>query len=315
MIGPVSYLVDIVRSIAVQGPPGAREIGELAAKQHGVVARFQLLLLGFTRHTIASRIEGGYLHPLHRGVYAVGHRKLSAEGRTMAAVLACGEEAVASHRTAAWLHGLLRDARPVTDVTVRGDASRGRKGIEPHRARHLHPEDVTVVDGIPCTSIARTLLDIAATETPRRLERAMEEAERRGTFDLAAVERACARCRGHRGLKPLGALIGRTHAPPPFTRSELERSFFERLREEGLPLPAVNTWVEGHEVDLYWPDRNLVVELDTRTYHAQRAAFEIDRARDAKLQVAGNAVLRVTGRRYEKETDAVLGQVRRLLAA
>jgi very-short-patch-repair endonuclease len=233
----------------------------------------------------------------------------------MAAVLACGEDALASHRTAGWLHVLLSDRRAMTDVMVPGSARARKKGIRPHRARHLHPEDVTVIDGIPCTSVARTLLDLAATEPPRRLERAMEEAERRGTFDLAAVERTCGRCTGHHGLKPLRALIGRTHAPPPFTRSEFERRFFERLREEGLPIPAVNTWVEGHEVDLYWPDRRLVVELDTRTYHAQRAAFEIDRARDAKLQVAGNAVLRITGRRYDAEEDVVLGQVRRLLAA
>jgi hypothetical protein len=288
-------------------------IADLAARQHGVVARFQLLLLEIGDGAIKHAIASGYLHRVHRGVYAVGHRKLTAEGRTMAAVLACGPEALASHRTAAWLHALLRDSRADTDVTLPGAAPARQGGVRPHRARNLDPEDVAAIDGIPCTSVARTLLDLAATE-PRRLERAMEESERLGTFDLGAVERACARCRGHRGLKPLRALIGRTHSLPPFTRSELERQVFKRFEEASVPPPAVNVWVEGHEVDMYWPDRKVVVELDTRDYHAQRAAFETDRARDADLQVAGNAVLRITGRRFAAAADAVIAQVRALVA-
>ncbi|HEX8645911.1 MAG TPA: type IV toxin-antitoxin system AbiEi family antitoxin domain-containing protein [Thermoleophilaceae bacterium] len=309
----MSHLVDVVLAMGVQDRPGQAGIAELAARQHGVVARFQLLLMGFGRNSIQHWIGSGYLQPLHRGVYAVGHRKLTAEGRTMAALLACGEDAMASHRTAAWLHSLLRDSRSVTDVTLPGSAPARQAGIRPHRARALHPEDTVVIDGIPCTSVARTLLDVAASE-PRRLERAMEEAERLGTFDLAAIERTCARCGGHRGLKPLRALIGRTHSPLPFTRSEFERRVWDRLRREDLPLPAVNTWVGGHEVDMYWAHRNVVVELDTRDYHAQRAAFETDRARDAKLLAAGTPVLRITGRRFDADEDAVFGELRALLA-
>jgi very-short-patch-repair endonuclease len=310
----VSYLVDIVLSIAVQGRPGDRELAELAALQHGVVARFQLLLLGFTRHTIASRVASGHLQPLYRGVYAVGHAKLSGRGHTMAAVLACGEDALASHRTAAELHGLLWDSRAVTDVSARGRRQR-RRGIVLHHPRDLRPEDLTVIDGVPCTSVARTLLDLAATVPLRLLEKAFEEAERLGTFDLNAVRDVCGRNVAHRGGKKLRALIARTHNPPPFSRSGFEQSFFEALRNEGLPLPAVNNWVAGQEVDLYWSAQRLVVELDTRAFHAQRAAFETDRRRDARLQVAGNAVVRITDRRCAAEPAAVLGDIRTLLTA
>jgi very-short-patch-repair endonuclease len=287
-------------------------VAGLAERQHGVVAAWQLLAEGRTRGEIKARLRAGRLHPLYRGVYAVGHSRVTKRGRVMAAVLAYGPGALASHRTAAWLWEVLSDNRPRTDVTVTGRSGASRAGIVLHRPRQLAEGDRTRVDGIPCTSVARTLLDIAATEPPRALRRAYEESERRRVLDLRDVWRVLADARGHRGAKPLRALVGDATGPVPLIRSEVEARFLDLVRAEGLPLPTMNVPFGEYELDAVWLDRKVVVEIDHYATHGHRRAFEGDRVRDIELQIAGFRVGRVTDEQIAepRETGA---RLRRLL--
>jgi hypothetical protein len=287
-----------------------RGIARLADRQHGVIARSQLAALGFGRGAINHRVNTGRLHRLHVGVYAVGHARVSRYGRWMAAVLACGPTALLSHRSAASLWGILPPTPYPPDVTTAGRC-RGRPRIVLHRSR-LHPEDGAVSEGIPVTSVARTLLDLAEVVRLRQLARALEDAERRSLFDLGAVERLIARSRGRHGLRALNQGLA-DYRPPAFTRSGLERRFLDLCRRTGLPRPAANLFIAGWEVDMSWPDHRLVVELDGHDSHRTRAAFERDRRRDTTLQLAGYRVLRITDRRLESEPAEVLAAVRSLL--
>ena len=232
----------------------------------------------------------------------------------MAAVLACGPGAALSHRDAAALWALRPNNRAAIEVTVVGGHRPGQRGITIHRTRALHEDERTVVDGIPVTTVARTLLDLAEVVDRRQVERAFEEAERRRLFDLRALETLARRHHGRRGLGVINELLAEA-TQPPATRSELERRFLDLCREAGLPQPQVNTLVAGFEVDMAWPEARLVVELDGHEFHRTRAAFERDRARDAALQVAGHRVLRVTDRRLTRERGAVVDAVRALIAA
>jgi very-short-patch-repair endonuclease len=288
-----------------------RLIAELAARQHGVVARWQLLESGFDRRAIDRRIASGLLQPLYRGVYAVGHPNVSAKGHWMAAALACGPRAVVSHRSAAALWDLASSASALVDITVpRGRA--GHNGIRPHGVRHLHDRDRTLYDVIPVTTVARTLFDLAEVMDATRLERAFERAERLQLLDLAAVEDVCRRSHGRRALRPVRTLLPSLR-PAPATRSDLERDFLDLCRDHGLPEPEVNAIVEGFEVDAVWRAHRLVVELDSFEYHRSRAAFEQDRARDTALQLAGYRVMRITWRRLRDEPATVAQEVGTML--
>ena len=180
-------------------------------------------------------------------------------------------------------------------------------------SRCLDSESRAIRDGIPLTSVARTLLDLAGTVRLDQLERAFEQAERLRLVDLGALARLCERSHGHHGLRRLVPLLAPAERPAPETRSELERRFLRLCEESGLPGPAVNVEVAGHEVDALWRDRGLVVELDGYAYHRTRAAFERDRVRDADLQRAGLRVIRVTARRLNDDPVAVVETVRSLL--
>lgn len=272
-----------------------------------------MLELGFGRGAVTHRLASGWLHPLHSGVYAVGHPAITSRGRWMAAVLACGPDAMLSHRSAAALWGL-RASNAIVEVTAPG-RRRGRAGVVVHRVRTPDPDDRTLRERIPVTSVPRTLLDLAEVLRPQQLERAIEEAERLRLFDGRAVRQLRERSRGRIGLRRLGAVLSRDPLNAAETRSELERRFLALCRDAGLPAPAVNTIVAGYEVDAVWPDQRLVVELDGHAFHRTRAAFERDRIRDAALQLAGFRVLRFTYRRIEAEPTAVVESVRSLLAS
>lgn len=259
-------------------------------------------------------MEEGRLHRLHVGVYAVGHQVVSIHGRWMAAVLACGSGSILSHRDAAALWGIRPSSRHVVDVTAPCGSRRDRPGIEVHRTRRLDPEDRDVEDGIPVTTVARTLLDLAEVLPRGDLANAIENSERLRLFDLRAVEDVIGRSPGRRGLRVLrGAL--EAYRPPPATRSLLERRFLDLMHDAGLPRPLVNVEIANLEVDAAWHDARLVVELDGRTFHDTHEAFERDRIRDATLQLAGYRVLRVTDRRLLREPMAVVHTVRLLLGA
>jgi predicted transcriptional regulator of viral defense system len=288
-------------------------IARLAARQHGVVARRQLVALGLGRGAIDHRLATGRLHFLHPAVYAVGQPRIAGPGRLLAAVLACGDQALLSHRSAAALWELLPYAGSRVHVTAARRGRRSLRGICVHSIRRPHAENRAAHDGIPVTSVPRTLLDLAPTVRQHQLERAFEQAERLRLLDLAAVISLCERSNGHRGLRRLLPLLAQAELPVAETRSELERRFLRLCDDNGLPPAAVNVVVAGHEVDAVWPAARLVVEVDGFEYHGTRAAFERDRARDADLQLAGFRVLRVTARRLSREPQAIASAIQSLL--
>ncbi|HEX8855934.1 MAG TPA: DUF559 domain-containing protein [Thermoleophilaceae bacterium] len=252
------------------------------------------------------------LHCLFRGVYAVGHQALPKRGWERAAVLACGPDARLSHRHAGDLWEVRATSRRVIDVTTpRGRA--GQRGIQVHRVRALDPRDTDEVDGIPVTSLARTYLNLAEVVKPRQVQRAIEEGDRLGIFDLREIEDVCERSPGRRGVKVLRALLTDAEEPP-LTRSELERLFLGVCHEYGIPRPAVNAIVEGVEVDMLWEKERVIVELDGYAYHRGRGAFERGRERDAVLTLVGYRVIHITYRRLTREPDQVAEIVLRLLA-
>ena len=291
---------------------GDREIATLADRQHGVVALWQLFALGIGRGAIEWRIANGRLHPVHQGVYAVGRRKLDWRGVLMAAVLACGPEAVLSHRSAARLWGIRPDNRRNVDVTVPSRGTHRRKGIDAHGARRLDPRDLTKIDGIPVTSLPRTLLDLAEVVPKSHVIRAMTEAERQRIIDVRALEELMARSPGRRGLKPLGEIL--TDAViEPGTREEFEHAFVQFCHAAGLPKPKVNTLVEGYEVDVVWRKGRLIVELDSWAFHRHRKAFEDDRERDIVLALAEYQVIRVTWRQLTRQPAKLAKRLTTLL--
>jgi very-short-patch-repair endonuclease len=266
-------------------------IARLAARQHGVVSVGQLIAAGLTYEAIRRRVRAGRLHRIHRGVYAVGHKHLSHQGWWMAAVLACGEGTVLSHRSAAMLWGMLRAKRTVVDVTVPGTGGRQRRrGIGVHRSTSLTPRDVTIRQGIPTSTPARTIRDLRRVLSRDELQAAIAQAE---------ILRL-----------PIGDIPGFVHEP---TRSELERRFLRLCRRLGLPKPEVNIKVGPYEVDFLWRPRRLVVEVDGWQTHRTRSAFEADRARDADLKARDFDVLRFTYRQVWYEAPLVARRLRAVL--
>jgi very-short-patch-repair endonuclease len=278
------------------------------------VGYWQLLELGIGRGAVERRVAMGRLHRVHRGVYAVGHRVLDWRGVLMAAVLACGPGTLLSHRGAARLWGIRPDSSRVVDVTVVGCGRRRRPGIGVHGVRALDPRDVTALDGIPVTTLPRTLLDLAEVAPTDRVARAIEEAERKRIFDRRALEELLERSPGRRGRRPLHSLLADSGPIEPATREELERRFQQVIHQARLPHPLINTLVEGFEVDAYWPDHHLIVELDGYETHGTRTAFEDDRERDTLLLLAGYRVVRITWRQLTREPEAIVERLRRLLA-
>lgn len=252
-------------------------------------------------------IAAGRLHPIHRGVYALGRPELTRDGFFIAAVLACGPGALLSHGSAASLWRLTDRHRGI-DVTA--PTRRHRPGITTHRLQ-LHPEDRQQIRGIPVASVPLTLLAVAAAGDANRFERAYEAAERLDLLDGRALDRLLERRSNAAGSKLLRRARAKD-ALPAWTRSELERRFFRFCSEEGFPRPAANLWIAGHEVDAVFEEQKLVVELDSWRFHGTRGAFDRDRERDGDLLVAGYRVLRVTQRALE-ERGALLAKLQALL--
>jgi len=291
-----------------------RAIGRLAARQWGVVARRQLLAAGLSPTAIRDRVRSGHLLALHPGVYAVGHARLRREGYWLAAVLAVGPGAALSHRDAAGLHDLRAANHARIDVSTAGHPRASAK-IAIHRTRTLDAQDITTVRGIPVTTVARTLVDLAGTVPHDHLTKAIKEAERRSAFDLTQVEAALARTRGRRGPghRALNeALAERRALEATFTRSPLEDAFLPLLRDRGLPIPATNATIEAIQVDAVWHSQRIAVELDGWQDHGTRRAFERDRERDAILTAAGWRIVRFTYRQVTQGPDAVIETLRRL---
>jgi very-short-patch-repair endonuclease len=266
-------------------------IARIAARQHGVVSLAQLQTARIGRQGIYRRIEGGRLHRLHRGVYAVGHTNLSFEGRCMAAALAVDGDAVVSHRSAAAVWGLHPPHEGRIDVTVPGNGGRRRRhGITVHRSHSLIASLTTRRNGIAVTTPARTLSDIHRTSPQPVFQAAVRRA-----LDLRLISNHELR------------------ADADLTRSELERRFLTLCGRHRLPPPEVNARVDRYEVDFTWREQKVIVETDSWRHHSHRAAFESDRARDARLQSQGFRVLRFTWRQVLDTPEAVAHPLQALL--
>lgn len=288
-------------------------VAGLAERQHGVVSRAQLVAIGLGRGGIGLRVQRGRLHPVHRGVYAVGHKRITGMGRKMAAVLAGGAGAVLSHGSAANLWGIRPSDSCDVDVTV-GRALRARRGLRFHHSS-LPTDEVATVSSIPTTTVPRTVFDLATKLSLRQLQRAVNEAEIRRLWDSLSLPDLLARYPRRPGAAAIRALI--EQANPGITRSDLEDRFIAFLEASNLPLPATNVrlYVGGRwiEADCVWREQRLIVELDSHTYHGTRASFESDRARDRALTAVGWRVIRVTWRQLHREPHALLADLRAAL--
>jgi Protein of unknown function (DUF559) len=286
-------------------------MARLAAAQHGVVSHSQLLGLGYTGAAIGRAKVAGRLHRVHRGVYSVGHPLLSSHGRCLAAVLACGGGALLSHESAAWLWGLLPrcPARPEVTAPARGHQ---RATVSIHHSTILEDDDIAHHEGIRVTAIPRTLLDLFGRPRSRPAAQALERSERLAVLDTAAVDALLARCGRHPGRNRLSGAL-RPYRDPAFTRSWLERRFLDLVLKAGLPRPAMNTFVEGHEIDAYWEPERFAVELDGYQFHLSRVAFESDRRRQEELKLAGIEMVRFTARRVADEPGEVVRRLALLL--
>lgn len=283
-------------------PQSDREIARLADAQHGVVASWQLEL---SVQALRYRVAAGRLHRKYRGVYAVGRAKLTRHGDWMAAVLAYGPEAVLSHVAAAALWEIGRNGPRIDVTTPRSKRSRAK--IRHHTAV-LHPEDTSRRNGIPVTSVTRTIADLAADRPEDDLLKIIEYADRAGLLNLPKLERAIQRRPHAPGVPRLNALLCDYRGAPDL-RSDLERDFRKLIARAKLPEPQFNVLVAGVLADVYWPQWRLVIELDHPKYHTSPRAFENDRVRDATLQKAGIRVLRITAKRLNHQPQAVLQDI------
>ena len=265
---------------------------------------------------VRSRVAAGRLHRIHEGVYAVGHARLTRDGYYMAAVLACGEDSALSHRSSADKRCLRHTARSKIDVITPRRAGRGLAGIDAHTSSTLLPRDVETVDGIPCTTVARTLLDLGAVLPRRVVERAFDQAEVLRVLDMKQIDDVLSRVGGHRGAAVLRAIIG-DYAGPTLTRNDLEEAFLAICRAAGCPQPEVNVWIAlepiGYEVDFLWRAQRLIAEADGRDAHTTRLAFEHDRIRDQRLMLAGYQVVRFPRRQVLDDPASVAATMRELL--
>jgi putative AbiEi antitoxin of type IV toxin-antitoxin system len=285
-----------------------QEMARIASGAHGVVTRVELLRAGVTEAEIKQRLRTGALLREHPGVYRVGHRAPSLEARYLAAVLACGDGARLSGRAAAHLLGLLKGVAPAPVVTAR--TQRRIKGVQTRRSRRMHPNDAWTWRGIPITTVARTLVDVAGELTLDDLARACHEAGVRHGTTPAAVERVLARHPKSPGAAKLRQVMrGDVHV----TLSKLEARFLALLREAGLMLPQTNRPAGGRRVDCRWPEQRLTVELDSYRYHHSRHAWEQDRRREREARARGDEFRRYTYGDVFERPALMLGELRALV--
>jgi hypothetical protein len=279
------------------------ELAALAARQYGVVTNAQLSDLGYSNAAIKRAIESGRLHAWHRSVFAVGHQGLTPHGLCMAAVLFRGSGALISFQSAIWLWGL----EPTLSIPVHVSVSwcgHAQGAIGLHHCPALRDEDIALTERLPVTGVPRALLDYASEAKTFRLECAVDRADRLDLLDLAAVDRITDEVRGHRGRKPLLKALT-IHREKGFTRSGGEKRMMSALADGGVRRPAVNSFVEGHELDFFWDDERFAVELDSWEHHRTRRSFEEDRERQESLAMAGIETIRISGTRLRREPRKV----------
>jgi predicted transcriptional regulator of viral defense system len=300
-------------------PPVDTRIAALASRQHAVVSLEQLLELGLSVRAVSDRAAGGRLHRVHRSVYSIVPRSLLTDhGHYMAAVLACGPGALLSHRAAADVHGLRQSSATKIDVTIPGRNVRRHSGIALHRSTTLTAADAAVVDGIPCTSVARTLFDLAEVVVRRQAERAFDQAESLQVFDLRAIEDQLDRNRTRPGARRVRSILDEHYLGSTMTDSELEEAMLAVVA--GLPQPEVNVWLDLGDgeplikADLLWRAQRMIVEVDGREHHGTRQSFDRDRRRDQRAAVAGLRVIRTTEPQIKRRPGELRATVATLLA-
>jgi hypothetical protein len=296
-------------------------LAELAERQWEVFGVDQLQALGISAAAAQRRVGAGRLFRLYRGVYSrVSPSHLSREGHWLAAVLACGPGAVLSHRSAAALHGLRPQGATKIEVTVPTRSARLHDGVIAHRCA-LHPEDITIVCGIPCTTVARTLVDLAATVRRRPLERACDQAEILQIFDLTAIEDQFARHPRRPGTRRLKAVLDTHYIGQTPTWTDIEERFLALVRAAHLPEPEVNAWIDPDDgepairVDFVWRRERIAVETDGGRTHQTKQAFENDRRRDQRLTAARWRPLRATWRQITRTPRELRITLTRVVAA
>lgn len=262
-----------------------RRAAAIAGRQRGVITHAQLLGAGWSRAAVGRWAAKGLLHREFRGVYRFGHRAPSAEARYLAAVLACGPGAVVSGPPAAWIHGLLRGAPPPVEVTAPAD--RRRPGIAVRRAARVA---ATRVGGIPVTTVAQTIVDVAARLSLDALTELCHEAHVRHRITARQIA-GVLRGRSVPGIARLRAIY---HGDHPTTLSKLERGFLAWLRRRRFPMPQTNRRETEGYVDCRWPEHRLTVELDSFRFHATRRAWERDVRRPRAARRRGDRHRRYT---------------------
>lgn len=294
-----------------------RALVELAASQWGVVQAGQLLDLGFTRSAISRLAALGWLRRLHQGVFALGHDKLMPDGHRLAAVLSAGPRAVASHVTAAAIWELRGESGGVRHVSVPAPLSGARSTakVRVHRPRVLDPRECTVRNGIPVTSLARTLVDLGDVVSAEQVRRAFIRAEQLRLIDMRQIEDALDRTRRRRGPSVLRGVLRAYDPRWQRTRSWLELLALDLVRDHRLPQPEVNAWLAGRwEADLLWRDLRLVVEIDGGGVHGTPGARARDAVRDHALRRLGYDVVHVSEEQLVRPA-AVAARIDRRLAA
>ncbi|HEX6782244.1 MAG TPA: DUF559 domain-containing protein [Solirubrobacterales bacterium] len=289
-------------------------VRSLAERQHGVLAHWQLLQLGTSKGFPFGRKEGGVLIPVHRGVYALGHQRLTREARWMAAVLACGPGAVLSHFNAGHHWHMCGSRGPIEVLRQSGGfRAEGHWGVRLHQTRRLFEYEVTLKRGIPVVVRERALLDLAARTDAKRLERIVVQAYKSGHLDWRRLGRITDRRRGCKGVGRLRQIASEVDAEALETKSVSEVDFLALWREMNMQIPACNVLVEGHLVDFLWPAQKVIVETDSWSHHGDRPTFESDHQRDVDLVAAGYDVHRTTYKMLDRNPDPFLRNVRRAL--
>jgi very-short-patch-repair endonuclease len=291
---------------------GDRAVAWVAGQQLGLITPRQLTTAGLGRGAIRSRIARGLLHPKFRGVYLVGYDTPLPGAIEFAAVLACRAPAFVSHRSAAGLWGLIKTAPAVVELTVPGRNCRNRDGLVVHRVHALDETDRAHKRGIPVTSPARTVIDLAATAGAEELEWTIAESIGRRMADERRIVAAADRAPHHAGVALVRAILGQPGGPQR-TRSGGERAMLKLIRAAQLPAPRTDVLIAGFTADFVWEQQRLIVEVDGYPYHSPRAAFERDHRRDIVHKNAGYEVLRFTARQLEEEPLFVAATIARAL--
>jgi predicted transcriptional regulator of viral defense system len=295
------------------------DAGRLAVAQNGVVTLEQLEGLGLTEDAVIKQVARGRLHRIHQTVYSLTPRVMTQRGVFMAAVLACGPDAVLSHRSAAYLWGMVDSWERPIDVTAPNRRGRSPDGVAAHRDSSLQPIDRTIHHGVPCTTVARTVLDYAGVEPEWKVRKAIAQGEILGILDKAKLRALLKRSGRRRGVARLRLILDTIHPQTKRTKSELERLFLEMCAKRDVPEPGVNIWLRGadgerYQADFLWRDQGLIVECDSRRFHDTDTAFVADRKRRQQLELARWRVSQCSWEEVEREPRRLAETVRALIA-